>query len=120
MVSRMPRTWTTHEGSGKRVTGKVDQVGVKDGAPEWAQQQWRVTLRCEGRTMSLDYYGGGACSDPSIGDIVETLDLDTYAGTVSFEDYCAEYGEDSDSRRAYAMWQACVKQSKRFARLIGM
>jgi len=49
---------------------------------------------------------------------VETLTLDGYALSVSFEEWCDDYGYDSDSRSAEATYRACRKLGERFARLL--
>jgi len=112
----MPNTYTMHDG--KRITMAADQVGVSDGAPEWAAQQWNITLRHGRKRMSFPYYGGGMASDPTADDVVETLTLDSHALSVSFEEWCDDYGYDSDSRSAEATYRACRKLGERFARLL--
>jgi hypothetical protein len=112
----MPNTYTVHDG--KRVTMTADQVGVADSAPEWAKQQWNITLRHGRKRMSFPFYGGGAVSDPSADDVVETLTMDGYALSVSFEEWCGEYGYDTDSRNALATYRACRRLGERFARLL--
>jgi hypothetical protein len=112
----MPNTYTVH--NGKRITMTLDQVGVADGAPEWAKQQWNVTLRHGRRRMSFPFYGGGAASDPSADDVVETLTMDGYALSVSFEEWCADYGYDTDSRKALDTYKACRRLGERFTRLL--
>jgi len=36
---------------------------------------------------------------------------DAYAGLHSFEDFCGEFGYDTDSRSAYATYTDCMKQA---------
>jgi hypothetical protein len=113
----MPNTYAMH--GGKRVSMSADQRGVSDRAPGWARQEWRITLRCEGRRMSFPYYGGAAASDPSADDVVESLTLDASALGVSFPEWCAELGYDTDSRSAESTYRACRSLGRRFARLLG-
>jgi hypothetical protein len=112
----MPNTYTMHDG--KRIGMTADAVGVADGAPEWAKQQWNVTLRHGRRRMSFPFYGGGAASDPTADDVVESLILDGSASSASFEDWCADYGLDTDSRSDLATYRACRRLGERFARLL--
>lgn len=110
----MPNTYANI--AGKRITGTVDEVSP-DGSGLWpAARQWKVTLRCEGRRMTLDYYGGDM-AECTIGGVVETLDSDSTNGA-SFEDWCGDYGYDTDSRAAEATYRAVVKQEKAFNRLL--
>jgi len=68
--------------------------------------------------MTFPYYGGGAASDPTADDVVESLALDSFALSVSFEEWCADYGYDTDSRSAEATYRACRRLGERFARLL--
>lgn len=111
----MPNTYTMHEG--KRITMTAEQVGVSDGAPEWARQEWRVTLRNGRKRMTFPYYGGGAAMDPSADEVVEDLAMNAGALSVSFDEWCMEYGYDTDSRSAERTYRACRKIGARFARL---
>ena len=112
----MPNTYTIH--NDKRITMTVDQIGVSDNAPEWAKQEWRVTLRNGRKRMTLPYYGGGAASDPSADDVVETLVLDSYALDVTLDEWCNEFGYDTDSRSAESTYRACRRIAKRFATFV--
>lgn len=112
----MPNTYAMS--AGKRITGTVEEVPVSSAPWDGAARQWRVTLRCEGRRMTLDYYGG-ALAECTIGDVVETLELDNPQGS-SFEDWAAEFGYDPDSRRVERTFRTVVQQAKRFDRLRGL
>ena len=110
-------TWTMH--NDKRITMKLDQRGVGELAPAWAKQEWRVTLRHDGRSMSFPYYGGGMASDPTADDVVESLVMDSTALSDDFEEWAYEHGYDEDSRMAHDTFMACRKLAKRFHRLLG-
>lgn len=113
----MANSWA-YTSDGMRVTMTYDQVVVGDKAPGWARQQWNVTLRHGRRRMSFPYYGGGAASDPTASDVLESLSLDAYALSVSFDEWCADFGYDTDSRSALATYRACVRLGKRFCNLV--
>jgi hypothetical protein len=40
-------------------------------------------------------------------DVIHSLAMDAHYGRESFEDFCGELGYDTDSRKAYRMWEAC-------------
>lgn len=105
--------------NGKRVTMTSDQRGVSDGAPIWAKQEWRVTLRHNGRRMTFPYYGGGSASDPTCDDVVESLTMDASALSQDFAEWCDEFGYDVDSRQAHKTYNACRSLGKRFTRMMG-
>ena len=44
---------------------------------------------------------------------------DAISGTMSFEDFCSEFGYDIDSRRAEKTWKACKKSFNKFWNLTG-
>jgi hypothetical protein len=44
---------------------------------------------------------------------------DAQAGEQTFEDFCAEFGYDPDSRKAEKTWQACRLVTKNMKRLLG-
>lgn len=113
----MPNIYTMH--NGKRITMRCDQFGVSDRAPEWAKQEWRVTLRHNGRRMTFPYYGGGAVSDPTCDDVIESLTMDASALSVDFAEWCDEFGYDVDSRQARMTYAACRSLGKRFIRMLG-
>ena len=113
----MTNTYTMH--NGKRITMTSDQLGVSERAPEWAKQEWRVTLRHNGRRMTFPYYGGGAASDPTCDDVVESIAMDASALSMNFEEWCADYGYDVDSRQAHKTYTTCRSLGKRFTRMMG-
>lgn len=112
----MPNTYAMHEG--KRVTMELDQVGVSADAPEWAVQQWNVTLRHGKRIMMFPYYGGGLASEPSAGDVVEDLESNADTLNRTFEDWALEFGYDPDSRSAERTFRACRDLGERFVILV--
>lgn len=100
--------------SDDRITGTVTQVDVAARAPEWAKQQWNVTLRCGGRRSASPVVRERHASTPTVAEIVECLELDSsYAD--SFDEFCDELGYDSDSRTAERLYKAVRRQSVRFA-----
>ena len=43
---------------------------------------------------------------------------DAASGLLSFEEFCREFGYDTDSRTAYRTWQACQRSSRKALRLL--
>jgi hypothetical protein len=87
----------------------------------WDCDAWTVTLHHNGHRMSLPFYMGvghkGA--PPTLDGVLETL----YVGYVdpgdSFEDYCADFGGDSDSRKELALYREGRRLSARFRKFMG-
>lgn len=89
---------------------------------EWARSalHYKVTLRRrtatgKKRTMTLFFSLGSAHkSEPKLQDVLDSLLSDSGTPDFSFEEWCAEYGYDTDSRRAEKTYKACLKQTERF------
>lgn len=88
---------------------------------EGNKQNWRVTLHndSEGQMMECDYFGGSAVEDISCEDVVDSLLLDARATDLDFEDWCGEFGCDTDSRKAYAIWESCKENGEQIKMLLG-
>lgn len=56
---------------------------------------------------------------PDVLDILYSLIADSSAADQTFEDWCADYGYDEDSRKAEATYRACVDIGVRLRRLLG-
>lgn len=54
---------------------------------------------------------------PHLADVVSCLLTDMDAGEETFNDFCGSFGYDSDSRRAYDIWLACVDCAAKMRRL---
>lgn len=63
--------------------------------------------------------GLGIESDPDVGSVLYTLVSDAYAGEESFDDFCANYGLDTDSRKAHKTWKKCRKTADKLVDLFG-
>lgn len=50
---------------------------------------------------------------PTLAEIIECLDSDAGVLGTTFEDWCADFGYDPDSRKAEASYRACDEQAKR-------
>lgn len=82
--------------------------------------QYRVTLSRNGKRITFSFWN-------SLNDSREGKELDAYSVLSccssdlncpeTFEDFCAEYGYDQDSRKAETTFKACLKQSERLHRL---
>jgi hypothetical protein len=82
-------------------------------------RHWRCTLRCGHRRMTVYFSQGPAIErEPTVEDVLDCLASD--AGCAStFEDWCAEFGYDSDSRKAEQTYRLIREQSEKLAALLG-
>jgi hypothetical protein len=89
---------------------------------EWQRNAngYRVTFTYEGRKLSTDFWQGSAItSDPEANSVMECLVSDATAGAETFEDFCSDFGYDTDSRRAEQTWKACRQMANQLRHLFG-
>lgn len=85
-----------------------------------ASTSWTVTLRFQGREISTPYFMGSAITrDPSAREVLDSLLLDARVGDSTFEGFCADFGYDTDSRKAYATWEECRRTEPKLRRFLG-
>ncbi|HJS81267.1 MAG TPA: hypothetical protein VJ742_00365 [Nitrososphaera sp.] len=93
-----------------------------DKRDEWQKNSndYRLTLKYQGRRMSLDFWQGmGIKTAPDAKGVLDCLLSDASCSLDSFEDFCSNCGYDSDSRKAYRLYTACVKSTARLQKLLG-
>lgn len=58
---------------------------------------------------------------PKIGDVLDCLASDArgYDNARSFEDWASDYGYDTDSRKAYGIYQTIAEQAKKLRHFLG-
>lgn len=74
-----------------------------------------------GRTMTIHFsmgYGHGG-KQPDVEEVMNALVSDFVDDSASFEDWCAEIGYDTDSRKAERTFKACQKETKNLRRFLG-
>lgn len=87
-------------------------------ADDWARtaNHWRVTLTHPEQGHFTLYFSQGAAlvNPPTVDAVLECLLLDATSveNTRTFEEWAAEYGYDSDSRRAHRIWLATWRQTR--------
>jgi hypothetical protein len=99
---------------------KVEFVGrVAD--QEWPHFLWNVTLQHKGGFHSTQYKTGlghvltkqkweeVVPTVPENATIMHSLLLDSDAGSMSFNDWCSDFGYDNDSIKAFKAYQSCCE-----------
>ncbi len=107
---------------------------AKDG---WGHFEWSVTLICGEQSFTTAYRTGLGHRDcdsvrakrwildprapkrPSLADVVSSLLSDAQCSADSFEDFCADCGYDTDSRKALETYLACQTIGTAVRRLFG-
>ncbi len=79
---------------------------------------WEVVLKYQGRLLTTPFFTGSAIGEVTAADVVSSLFLDSQATGVSFEDWCSDFGYDTDSRRAEATFKACQRSADKLYKLL--
>jgi len=88
------------------------------GDGQW--HHWRCTLGCGYRQMTVYFSQGPAiCREPTAEDVLDCLAADAGCIGSSFEDWCAEFDYNTDSRIGERTYRTIEKQSKQLQRLLG-
>lgn len=103
------------------------RVTVVYGAPPRADfhnaDGWTVTIRKGRRSMRVPFYMGSGHNgrEPGAADVLPCLvsDSEGVENARDFADWCAEYGYDTDSRRAHATYTACRNIARRLKNVVG-
>jgi hypothetical protein len=93
-----------------------------DQQDEWQKNAngYRCTLHYKGHQHTFDFWQGiGISHDPTAEGCLECLLSDSSAGDTTFENFCSEFGYDTDSRKAEKTFKACGKTAVAVRRLLG-
>lgn len=89
----------------------------------YPMDHWRCRLTTGRSRMTITFSMGKGHhgKEPTIGDVLDCLASDAacYENAGSFEDWCSEYGYDTDSRRAERTYKTVERQSVKLARFLG-
>lgn len=104
------------------ITAEAERVDCNPNMDDSAEMDnWRVLLRCGSKRMSVYYSMGkghnGAA--PEAADVLDCLASDGIAPDTSFEDWCGDFGYDTDSRKAHRTYTICKRQDARLWKLLG-
>ncbi len=88
--------------------------------PDPSMDHYKCTLFNDGRQMVVFFSKGSGHkgAEPTLDEVLECLASDC-AQLGSFEDWCSDFGFDSDSRKAERTYNAIVKQEAALRRLLG-
>ena len=87
----------------------------RDDDDSWPNNPWTVTLKFGRRRITSPFYMGiGLSGEPEADDVLDSLLLDASGADYhDFEDFCAEFGYDTDSRRAERVYKGCQQASRK-------
>ena len=90
---------------------------------EWKDaNHYKVTLKMNGRQMTLYFSQGyGISGEPTAQSVINCLISDAigFENSRGFEDWAGEYGYDTDSRKAEAIYKTIERQAKKLKQFLG-
>jgi hypothetical protein len=103
------------------------QITIPQGDKRFMKESWGSTVYADSLIGSASRRGDkNKYADlmyeptfPTVREVLSCLASDVTAGEVSFEDFCADFGYDTDSRRAYKTWESCRDTGVALTRLYG-
>ena len=86
-----------------------------------AANHYKCTFHRKGKRLTTYFSQGcGITREPTTADVLNCLALDTAGieNARSFEEWCGEYGYDTDSRKAEKIWKVCQRQAEKLKAFI--
>lgn len=100
--------------------------GLKAAPKHWDDgkrrvHHWVLTLtNMQGESFTFPYYTGEAVSKVDIASVLGSLALDSSVrNNDDFEDWARDLGYDTDSRKAEAIYNACLETADEMEKLLG-
>lgn len=101
---------------------KNTRVETRADADEWDKQasHWMVSITCNKVKRSFSYSMGSAIEgEPQLIGVIYSIVLDSSAVHQTFEDWCQNIDQDTDSIRAKKTFNACLKNAAKLVDLLG-
>lgn len=91
--------------------------------PDPRMSHWACKIKTRlGKQLTVPFSMGAAhVGEPRLADVLDCMASDSCGvdNAASFEDWCGEYGYDTDSRKAERTFKICQRQSANLKRLLG-
>ena len=103
---------------------RIKSVHTGEDNPDFPNSDsWKVTLYFGKRQLTVPFYKGFGHQGrpPSVTEVLSCLisDAQSVANAVDFEDWCADFGYDTDSRKAERTYKECVKIAGKLHKFLG-
>lgn len=81
---------------------------------------WKSTLKMGKKQMTVFFSKGTGHEgkEPDVVDILDCLIIDSSAMELTFEDFCSEFGYDTDSRKAERTFKACSQNASKLFKFL--
>lgn len=98
--------------------------GALEESDGWKHYAFTCTIRCDNKRMTIPYKMGTAHKGkkPELAEVLDSIASDVSGledGEISFEEWAANYGYDSDSRKAESIFHACEVEALQLRTLLG-
>lgn len=82
---------------------------------------YKVTLTRNGFAFTTEYHKGTGHNGapPTLVEVLDSLASDASSADQKFEQWAADYGYDTDSRKAFATYNACRRIARNLKALLG-
>jgi len=105
----------------------VNAFDHADGDWRSSKHHYKVTFRRKGALpLTVDFWMGSAIANmgtpsegPSGEDVLDCLITDIQCGWMSFEEYCSEFGVNSDSIKEQKLHMSCMKLVTKIYKFLG-
>lgn len=102
---------------------QTDSNPSMDDDPKHPMDHWRCTLRMGSRRMTVVFSMGMGHrgKEPDAASVLDCLlsDSSSVDNARGFEDWCRDFGYDTDSRRAERTYKACERQAEKLRKFLG-
>lgn len=110
--------------SGVRISMNADSADSNPNMDDSANMDhWKCKIRCGSHSMTVIFSMGMGHhgKKPELYEVLDCLAADAagYENARSFEEWCGEYGYDTDSRKAERTYRTIEKQADSLKRLLG-
>ncbi len=97
----------------------VTYTGEQTRYNDWKCDSWHFTIKGQ----SFEYYTGtghrktGTAITPPIAGLLYSIIIDGSSADSTFEDWCSDFGYDTDSRKALETYLACQQNATKFRKI---
>lgn len=91
---------------------------------DWSRSafHYKTVLKRKNKQMTVYFSKGSALTEePTVEEVLNSIAMDSvsYLNGDSFEDFCSEFGYDTDSRRAEKTYNAVIRQGEKAENFLG-
>jgi hypothetical protein len=97
-------------------------IGQQKDQYDWDHYAWTVTINSATFTyrMGLAHKTRfGQPTPPKQDDVLHSLFMDAQCGSLSFNDFCSEFGYDNDSLKAFDTYRGCMESGEKLRKALG-